>query len=129
MFAFVFRFAWYFVQPVLASSIWKRFMSSKAALGVAGGLGLFLAFEAGNWHGHSECLAAGQAQALQIAKRDLEIQRNAAAAAANERDALQRLADNLQAKVTDYETELSKRSTASTCRLNDADIKRLRNIK
>jgi len=107
-----------------------RLIKSPVAWAGAGVLGIFLAYQAGNWQGYSRattrCNAAAAQAKLEAANRDAEIQLKAEAMAKRERDALAKLAVDLDRKVAEYEAELRKRP--DRCVATDGDVRRLRSL-
>lgn len=62
-------------------------------------------------------------------RADLDVHRAAAAAAEQEAAYLRNLQDRLQGRLDDYENELASRDENNACRLDDADIERLRKLR
>lgn len=76
-------------------------------------------------NGHAVRQLRAETAALQA---DLEVHRAAAAAAEQEAAQLRNLQARLQERLDAYETELAARGEDKACRLDDADIERLRKL-
>lgn len=60
---------------------------------------------------------------------EIQVNRAAAEAAGREADRLRALQDRLEGKLDEYEAELAARGEDNACRLDDADIDRLRKLR
>ncbi|MGA8079966.1 MAG: hypothetical protein WB868_21530 [Xanthobacteraceae bacterium] len=102
---------------------------TKTALIGAGVASTLIAGAIEHHRGYEEAMKAnGAADAkvqIQIAQRDADIQRHAAATVAVDRDKLKKQADALQNKVQRYEAQLS----TGACPLSRSDVRRLRAIR
>lgn len=94
-------------------------------------LAIIAAFITGDIRGHrlsdAKCKAADIAMQLKAAQRDASIAADTAKLAKQQADELSKANDDLNRKVTDYETVIAKRGGPG-CPLTGDDVRRLRNI-
>ncbi len=112
---------WGFVKLVKLPVFWAG----------SGAVAIFLAYNAGQFVGHSRAVAKCNAAAVQAqldaAKADLEIARKVQEQVVKEMEILDAQADDLEDKVAKYENELRKRN--DRCPLSKSDVRRLRSLK